>query len=141
MNTEPQVPTEIQGLISEGLWPAENAAAQKQNLKSVLSAKAVRRFASEESMIFLYAPPFATVRMMMAQKKSFWSDPRSAVHEIDPDRTVIIGDFGPGSDAAIALDYRGGQEPSVIRLRWATEGNHWVEVAPDLKTFVSFLKS
>jgi hypothetical protein len=135
------VPEAIEALLAEGFWPRDNGAAQLQNLNSLVSPEAVRAFAPEEARLFLYPPPFITVREEMAHNR-FWSDPRSASSEIDPDRTLIIGDFGLGSDAPIALDYsRHSEMPSVIRLRWGADGNHWVEVAPDVRTFVAYLKA
>ncbi len=71
---------------------------------------------------------------------SFWSDPNSAFMEIDPDSTILIGDFGLGSDAPIALDYRKDKNtPAVIRLLWAKDGNHWVEIAPNFAAFAKHL--
>ena len=78
----------------------------------------------------------------MDYKERFWSDSRAAVSDVDPDATVLIGDFGLGSDAPFALDYRkSNNEPAVIRLCWAKEGNHWVEIAPNFKTFAAFIAS
>ncbi len=60
--------------------------------------------------------------------------------EIDPDNTIIIGDFGLGSDAPIALDYRKDKNnPAVIRLCWTKESNHWVEIAPNFAEFSKYI--
>ena len=80
---------------------------------------------------------------MDGSEGKFWSD-FGAVREINPDYAVLIADFGHGSDAPIALDYRKNEnEPSVIRLRWAQKGkgNHWIEVAPNFATFATFIKN
>jgi hypothetical protein len=69
----------------------------------------------------------------------WWVDPIAAPSEIDFDLALDIGDFGPGTDAPILLDYRESCEvPRVIRLRWSANGgeNHWDMMAPDLETFV-----
>jgi hypothetical protein len=54
----------------------------------------------------------------------------------------MIGDFGLGSDSAIALDYREA-EPSVIYLRWSfVEGRKrtdWVRCAATFADFVAAL--
>src|SRR5277367_3861472 len=125
------LPKELTRLIERGLWPSDPNEARSQNLRPWIPSSSVRSFAPEESKVFLYPPPFCTVRVLMeASEHRFWADPRSAAQEINPDLTMIIGDFGLGSDAPIALDYRQqADEPRVIRLRWAPEGNHWVEVA------------
>jgi len=136
------IPTELRALIDEGFWPRDSDAARIQNLRPLIPESLVRRFAPEESKIYLYSPPFPLVRKLMESgEERFWSDPRTAVHEIDPDRTLVIGDFGLGSDAPIALDYRKSTpDPAVIRLRWAREGNHWLEVASNFAAFASYLR-
>jgi len=74
-------------------------------------------------------------------EQRFWSDPRTATHEITLELTLIIGDFGLGSDAPLALDYRPSPtKPRVIRLRWGNDGNHWVQVAETFGQFASHLK-
>jgi hypothetical protein len=135
------LPMELTRLIERGLWPRDSKEALSQNVRPWISESSVRRFAPEESKVYLYPPPFCTVRVEMeSPKHSFWADPRSAVQEINPDLTMIIGDFGLGSDAPIALDYRQQvDEPRVIRLRWAPEGNHWVEAAPTFAEFAAHL--
>ena len=64
-----------------------------------------------------------------------------ATHEIDPALTLIIGDFGLGSDAPIALDYRKDlNNPSVICLQWNLNAdNHWGEIAPNFAEFAQML--
>ena len=73
----------------------------------------------------------------MQEPRHSWTDPRFSVAEIEPCKTVLIGDFGPGSDAPIALDFRSSlNQPEVIRLQWGKEHeNHWIKVAP---TFLQF---
>jgi hypothetical protein len=136
------LPKELSVLIEEGFWPRDQESVRLQHLKPLVAESIVRQFAPEESQVFLYPPPFPLVRTLLERcEKRFWSDPRSAIAEIDPDLTVLIGDFGLGSDAPLALDYRRfPAEPSLIRLRWAKEGNHWVEVAATFATFAAHLK-
>ena len=39
--------------------------------------------------------------------------------QIDPEHALLVADFGHGSDAPIALDYRGDRnDPPVIGLKW-----------------------
>ena len=67
----------------------------------------------------------------------------SSPGDIDFRRAIIIGDFGPGSDAPIALDYRQSRDcPSVIRYRWSPFGkrNRWVYVAPSFSRFAAMLE-
>jgi hypothetical protein len=138
----PPVPSEISDLITLGWWPKDRESTNKQNLQPLVQKSVIQRFAPEEYTIYLLPPPFVRVEDCLINEKSFWRDPRSALHEIDPGKTVIIGDFGLGSDAPIALDYRKNPDyPAVIRLRWSEHGkdNHWVEIAPDVKTFIELI--
>lgn len=136
------LPPELLQLIEEGVWPETYEQAIKQNLSSLLGPSEVRQFAEEEERIYLYFPPFPTVWSEMEMNpKSFWFDPRSATHELDPLRSVILGDFGPGSDAAMVLDFRGSlSNPCVMRLRWGAEGNHWVRCFETFSDFAAILR-
>jgi hypothetical protein len=65
-----------------------------------------------------------------------------ALHELVPEASVEIGDFGLGADAPILLDYRAGPtDPRVITLEWADRGkaNYWVVMAQDYDEFVELL--
>jgi hypothetical protein len=140
MITELPIPKELTSLLELGLWPRDPKEASSQNLRPWIPESSVRRFAPGESTVYFYPPPFAKVRNQLNGTNRFWADPRSAVQEINPDLTILIGDFGLGSDAPIALDYRErGDEPRVIRLRWASEGNHWIQVAPTFAAFAAQL--
>jgi hypothetical protein len=135
------IPKELTALVESGFWPRDHDQARAQNLHSLVPESRVRRFAPEEDKLFLLPPPFFIVsQFLKGPEEKFWADPRTALHEIDPDLTLLIGDFGLGSDAPIALDYRKGiDEPRVIRLRWSQDGNHWVEVAPTFAAFAAYL--
>ena len=136
------VPPLLNELIGARRWPATEKDSLSQNLKPLALPERVRRIAQEETSIYLYAPPFHTVREHSKTVKSFWNWAKAAPSEIDFDLALVIGDFGLGSDAEILLDYRAdASNPRVIRLRWPGEGspNHWVVAAPDFKTFVEIL--
>lgn len=140
MDTSLAIPKSLTALIESGFWPRNNTEALRQNPHCLVAEASIRLFAPEEEKIYFYPPPFLTVRQHQA-KTRFWSDPRAAIHEINPDLTLVIGDFGMGSDAALLLDYsQTATNPRVIRLRWAQEGNHWVEVAATFDQFVTQLK-
>ena len=64
------------------------------------------------------------------------------MHELVPEASVEIADFGPGADATILLDYRTGPtDPRVIHLERADRGksNYWVVMASDFASFVDML--
>ncbi|HEX8464863.1 MAG TPA: hypothetical protein VF627_09630 [Abditibacterium sp.] len=61
---------------------------------------------------------------------------RSRDHEL----TLIIADFGLGSDAPVALDYsQNRDEPRVTTLKWDKAGNHWVQLAPNFDRFLKMI--
>ncbi len=101
-----------------------NDACQLQNLHPIIPREIVRTFAPDEQTIVFYPYPFCTVAEERRSNK-YWEDERSAIGEIDPELSLVIGDFGPGSDTAIILDYRAGK-PRLLRLQWGEE-NHWVD--------------
>ena len=72
----------------------------------------------------------------MGRLRAFWTS-YGALHQIEPSRSLIIGDFGLGSDAPIILDYRAAL-PAVMRLRWLGRGlqNEWVRIG----TFDDFVE-
>jgi hypothetical protein len=62
--------------------------------------------------------------------------------DIEPLRSLVIGDIGIGFDQPIALDYRDSMEsPRVVFLRLYTNSiqAHWIELAPDVRTFAEAL--
>ena len=62
-----------------------------------------------------------------------------AIAEIDPDLTVLIGDFGLGSDAPLALDYR--RFPAELHLSaYVGQKRAITEVAATFATFAAHLK-
>ena len=72
---------------------------------------------------------------------AFWNWPCAAPQELDFTLAIDIGDFGPGTDAPIVLDYRINRlEPRVMYLKqkWTEKGepdNHWCEAAPSFRDF------
>jgi len=102
-----------------------NESCQLQNLHPIIPPEIVRTFAPDEETIVLYPHPFSTVQEAR-RSNTYWEDKRSALGEIDPELSLIIGDFGLGSDTAIILDYRT-EKPRLLRLHWGKEENHWVD--------------
>ena len=129
--------------MDAGVWPADESAANMQNLKQFFTETAVKAFAPEEFRIFLYPPPFRTLQQERDTCCGL-TDEQYALADIDPVLTVPIGDFGPGSDTAIALDFRSNhKEPSVIRLVWnlPEQPNRWKRIAPSFVEFWNILNS
>jgi hypothetical protein len=123
----------------------------EQQLKPTIPEERVRQFAAEESLICLQPPPFPTIaqehREWVASQErrrggswDFW-ERFGALDQIDPDRALIIGDFGLGSDSPVILDFaRNPTNPPVLRLRWGPDQrNDWVKGARDFDEFVEIL--
>jgi hypothetical protein len=137
-------PPGLARLIADGIWPTANGPSMAaQQLRPIISAERVRRFAADESLICLQSPPFHTLAQEQAAGGAgdFW-ERFGALDQIDPAQLVIIGDFGIGSDTAIVLDYaRDAANPPVLRLQWAERGvgNRWVQGARDFDEFAAML--
>jgi hypothetical protein len=135
------IPRLLKSMIESGRWPRTKAEANAQHLKPLVAPEAVRKLAADESTLFLFPPPFPTVRAR-CQENPFWVSSMADPDGIDFDMALDIGDFGLGSDAPILLDYReDAANPRVIRLRWSNGGteNRWVLMAPDFSSFVEAL--
>ena len=141
--TELPLPPRLKRLLAAGIWPsATGPSMTAQQLHPTIAADRVRRFAAEESLICLQPPPFPTV----AQEKAaggagdFW-ERFGALDQIVPEKALIIGDFGLGSDAPVILDFnRHPINPPVLRLRWGPDRqNDWVQGARDFGEFAEIL--
>lgn len=145
VEAEFDLPLRLSALVQSERWPANEDAARQQNLRSLVSADRIRQFAPEEDMIFLQPPPFHTLAAEASWAAAeFWRED-GALEEVDPERALVIGDFGLGSDAPIILQYGQTDEPpSVWRLKWAADPDnkkftHWVEVARTFDEFAEML--
>jgi hypothetical protein len=139
------VPTQLSDLIAAGVWPGDAKAAMAQNLRPLVSAERVRKFAAEEIEIHLFAPPFHTVAHEIASASlvvvnGFWKR-FGALDEIIAEKALILGDFGLGSDAPIILNYGvDALDPPVFRLRWTpNEPTKWVQGARNFAEFAALL--
>ena len=62
MATEFDLPPDLVRLIAEGVWPtAGGLSLVAQQLNPTIPSERVSRFASDESFLCLYPPPFSTV--------------------------------------------------------------------------------
>lgn len=111
------LPKRLLTLIDSGLWPRTPDEARRQNSRSLVSKDRVQIFAPEQDRMYLLSPPFSTVASRIAKGDKFWSR-FGALEQISPELSVLIGDFGLGSDSPILLDYRQDvSNPAVIRLK------------------------
>ena len=132
------IPELLQAMLDAGRWPRTADEALKQNLYSLVPEDRNRRLRG----IYLYAPPFHTVAQIVAGSGKEFYARFGVLHELEPEASVEIGDFGLGSDSPILLDYRADPTaPKVVYLEWPGGGqaNHWVVMAPDFASFVEML--
>jgi hypothetical protein len=141
-----RLPFLLQKRLAEGRWPSTAREAMSQYLRSLIAIERVRLFAPEENKIHLQAPPILTVDEELNQAsgaRQFWLD-FGALDEISTPRSLIIGDFGLGSDAPIIMDYREPNNPPVLRLKWSEAGlgkvrTSWVKGANSFDEFAEML--
>jgi hypothetical protein len=132
------IPDLLVSMLAEGRWPHNTDEASKQHLLSRVPEDRNRRL----RRIYLYAPPFRTVAKVVAGGGRDFYAGSGALHELVPEASVAVADFGLGADALILLDYRAGPaDPRVIHLEWADRGepNYWIVMAPDFASFVDML--
>lgn len=146
------LPPLLEAMIQAQSWPHSDEAARRQNLTPLVSRERVFAATSGDegrlsapTYVFLDPPPFRTVAQRIADsERQFWlefADPEGIVFE----RTLVIGDFGLGSDAPIVLDYRVDRSaPTVLRLSYGSEHAprnppRWVPFALTFNAFVDLL--
>jgi len=134
------IPPEIELLMKKDIWPDSYEKELKQNSKAIFPIEHLKHIIPEEETIYFGRPPFRTVRQdLKSDTSNYWSE-FGAVSEINPDLSIIIGDFGLGSDAPLILKYESqNSTPSVWKLVWAEKGNYWREVSPSFKEFLEAL--
>ncbi|EDN66559.1 conserved hypothetical protein [Beggiatoa sp. PS] len=135
------IPPEITYAIKQGIWPRTHTEAIQQNIESLVSIEVIHGFAPDEDHLFLYPPPFVTLQSEIDSGGTL-SPEELAVDQINPSAVIVIGDFGPGSDTAVALDYSTSDiQPIVIRQQWRLphETNRWLKIASTFSAFWAML--
>ncbi len=136
------LPQEYMALVVAGRWPRTNQQELAQNGEPpLISAARVQLLAPEESRIYLFChPPRLVAERATGTEREFWNEPFMSPSGIDINLSLLIGDFGLGSDAPILLDYRC-TPPRIVRLLWGAtrQQNRWVTMAEDFRTFAGAL--
>jgi hypothetical protein len=137
------LPARLRRLVELRWWPYDYQSEIQQNLHSLIPEDRVRAFAPEERIIYFNRPPFHAVSALLASNEQFWTSELACPSGISFEHTVVLGDFGLGSDAPIVLDYRtDAMRPSVLRLRYSdsTPNTDWVTAAVDFETMCDILQ-
>lgn len=135
-------------VIIDGLLVPEllvEAEAQGRWVAPVPSAPAYQEVFRDEAVQPVFLPSArmrANYRWIEAMPEEYRKYYLGKPHEsrppgdVDPYRSLLIGDLGP--DQPIALDYRRSmREPTVIYLGTVWD---WLEIAPDVGTFLARMK-
>jgi hypothetical protein len=131
-----EIPRQLKKLIELGIWPKTSEESMQQNSSNLISKEHLKKIAPDEEYIYFYPPPFETIQSELNDNKEFWIE-FGAIHQLETDKCLIIGDFGLGSDAAIILDYSNSlRNPRVKRQVWASDGNYWETIAIDFEEFI-----
>ena len=138
-----KIPNIIQKLIENEFWPNKNNVDQ-QNIKQLVDFNLIKQIIPEEDNLYFYSPPFVTINRLLKRGDAFFLMPevKDSLEQIDVNKTVLIGDFGIGSETELALNYSDSENyPSVIRLKWFYDyDNHlrwakWVRVSDSFDEF------
>lgn len=131
-----EIPKELLTLVESGIWPKDEKESMRQNSALLITQENLKKVAPDEDYIYFYPPPFEIVDSLIKENKEFWIE-YGAIHSIEPEKCLMIGDFGLGSDAAIILDYsKDLGRPVVKRQVWSNSGNYWDTMAPSFKEFI-----
>jgi hypothetical protein len=140
-----EVPALLEALILAGRWPRNAREAMAQESHPLVPSECVRQFAPGNTSIYFMAPPFRSIATEVALRTAndrFWAQ-YGALNQISPARSLIIGDFGIGSDSPIILDFRE-SNPPVLWLKWPEIGppnlnTRWIEGAITFDKFAQML--
>lgn len=120
-------------MIADGRWSTPEGAIDER-----ISVETARRWDPHASGAHLMAAP-VTLSSDLAAAPSL--DDLWNTTDVDPERCLVIADFGIGSDNPIVLDFA--DRPASVRtLQWhvdGTGGSVWVTIARTFDEFVSEL--
>ncbi|MEM6258790.1 MAG: hypothetical protein AAGI37_10805 [Planctomycetota bacterium] len=143
-DTDLVLPDQLLALISKGIWPTSDNS-QRQNLKPIYRNKHAYKDRFEMDTLFLYPPPFVLVSEDIVDGDHFWKDKaltqyfgQSLTHGIEPELAVILGDFGPGTDAIFILDYQFDlKNPQITGMDYGEVSNQkgWTQLANNIDEF------
>lgn len=142
-----KLPDKLEALIESGLWPNKNNA-DAQNLKPLVSCELIQQLFPEENSLYLFPPPFISIHELLMQEDSLYQSKelKASFSQIKPRKTVVIADFGLGSESALVLDYSDSESnPKILKLSWLYDEKYlirkveWVVVAADFDEFAAHL--
>lgn len=121
------LPPTLQALVAEGRWPTTERDVRLQEYWRVISGEKVMALAPDQRMVVFQPPPFHRASETLTGEHMAWCP----VAGLELELCLDIGDFGPGSDTPILLDYSIDRErPRLLRLAWeGARPTGWTELA------------
>jgi hypothetical protein len=132
------LPSSLIALVEAGRW---KRAANPASVNRLFPAEPGVRL--ELCLYTLDHMPFENKHWLNQKDPHFLGapDPDRPPGDIDPKRSLLIGDLGAGSDQPIALDYRLSMDkPRVLTLDYSKGPQaRWVEIAPEIQTLAELM--
>jgi len=143
---EYDLPQEIVELVEARIWPRTEEEYAAQELNPKIDQELVQNIAPLFSVICFDLLPLQSIQELIDEGDDSWQVP--SLNKVDFRKTIVIGDFGSGSDTVIALNYENNpEEPSVIRMDWYNEDNpnlhdrvRWVKISSSFLEFCKLLQ-
>ncbi|OZG69944.1 hypothetical protein BTA51_28605 [Hahella sp. CCB-MM4] len=141
-----ELPPKLLRLISNSWWPMENSDIIEQDVSPHVSKNLVKALMPEEEKVCFYPYPFLTFQKYIDDGYEFCSLSTENGGNIIPSKVLVIGDFGIGSDALLAVDYSDeNSEPRIIKQMWVetdcvSEPAHWRVVSDTVEEFFAALE-
>lgn len=139
------LPDKLEQLISSGVWPQNENQELDQHGNPIVAKQSLSSFISSERTIYLYRPPFMTLKERIEAGDEVESFKFEDGSNIDPELLVVLGDFGTGSDTYFGIYYKSKTDsnPVVVKEAWdetqsPTAYIGWVRVSD---SFFEFSKS
>lgn len=126
-------PERLQQLLADGVWATAGADVDQR-----IPADLARQWAPDSPGIHLAAVPSLLADDIVAvpELEELWN-----LTDVDPNKCVVIADFGLGSDNPIILDFD--SKPAAVRTQQWQDGDAtrptWVTIAPTFDAFADML--
>jgi len=132
VNPARKPPARLTSLIDTGFWPLDDADCRIQNSFPTMYGRVPSGWAFEDEDLYLYRPPFRSVARHASSGVGWRELPRATRKNLRA--TLVIGDFGLGSDSLIFIDFN--TSPSSVK-RLTTWGQE-LRLCDLAKTFDAF---
>ena len=138
MSLNKTLPLELTDLIDRGFWPTTEEMALAQNEQCKVNRQLLEEFINDEAeSLYFYRPPFSSGDQWRSEGHDMQLKMVTTGVEMSAKQILILGDFGPGSDAFWGLYFENNcyDSPIVVREKWTDNGEKlgWATMARDFK--------